>query len=757
MKMPPQTLAVFKTDAFNTEPMALATGSPRITGFATESNFDRRTAPGASARGSGCRGFTLIEAMIAITMTLIIMLALAQGFKRLSDDISQGRARLALSDQLRSVSEVLRNDLASLTVDPDPTTPNNKLGYFMYYDGPVTDYTAATLPINTVANGTTEQRLSASKYGDFDDILMFTAKAKGDLFKGRVPLAVVKGAAAAQSGTAYTPSQSDWVNSVVLASEFAEIAYFMVPMNVDTDPTTGEAEFTIPQIDASGSLLFEDRDLAVNTGVSITLPSTRPFSATPGVGNGVPDRMILCRRVLLIIPSLNVPLPTTPIVQGLINTQSAPDPTIASLRFLVPQFGVDSMSTAFQGADLSMRRGRTGSSGGLVPVAANSLEDLANPANRFAHTMLTFSANSGITTTMPILALTPPIPIQEYALSRGTAGASRVSFNSSNRGAGTFEDYANASFPEAGFIAPTFLRHNRIQGRDPANPTGPLIAADDGLAFSESLASNCVAFDLKGFDPSARLLYHAGPDGNVGTAVPPATNGVFGTAGTDDLVLSPNDPGYDDSIGYLINPATAPSTWTPSGNPLSDMTASMGCFVDVGWGFKSTFSLNPAISSIFVTPLSGLRVGTINDPPANIVQPAIALLKSGRCLLSSYNAPFQCLIYQPCFDSFTDVFENDGYDQNQTTLNWGSIFSSTSTMYIYLNGLPSPTPLPPGADQAINGLDDNNNGQVDELEERDTSPPINFAMPAIQATIRLEDKQAGVIQQIAVTQALVNP
>jgi type II secretory pathway pseudopilin PulG len=749
----PQPLAVR-----NTEPMALATGSPRIPGSATKSNTDRRAAPGASAHGSERSGFTLIEAMIAITMTLIIMLALAQGFKRLSDDISQGRARLALSDQLRSVSEVLRNDLASLTVDPDPTTPNNKLGYFMYYDGPVTDYTAATLPINTVANGTTEQRLSASKYGDFDDILMFTAKAKGDLFKGRVPLAVVKGAAAAQAGiTNYVPKQSDWVNSVVLASEFAEIAYFMVPMNVETN-SEGEAEFTIPSIDpTSGSLVFEDKDLAVNPTATFNVPSGRALLPVAGVGNGVPDRMILCRRVLLILPSLNVPLPTTPIIQGLINTQSAPDPTMESLRFLVPEFGVDSMSTAFQGADLSMRRGRTGPSGGLVPVAANSLADLATPANRFAHTMLTFSANSGITTTMPLLALTPPIPIQEYALSRGAAGASRVSFNSSNRGAGTFEDYANASFPEAGFIAPTYLRHNRIQGRDPANPTGPLIADDDGLAFSELLATNCVAFDLKGFDPSARLLYHAGPDGNVGAAVPPATNGVFGTAGTDDLVLSPSDPGYDDSVGYLVNPATSPSTWTPSGNPLSDMTASMGCFVDVGWGFKSTYSLNPAISSIFVTPLSGLRVGTTAEPFAGAVQPSIAFLKSGRCLLSSYNAPFQCLIYQPCFDSFTDVFENDGYDQNQTTLNFGSIFSSTYVPSIFRNGLPPPTPLPPGADQAVNGLDDNNNGLVDEFDERDTSPPINFAMPAVQATIRLEDKQAGVIQQIAVTQSLVNP
>jgi len=267
--------------------------------------------------------------------------------------------------------------------------------------------------------------------------------------------------------------------------------------------------------------------------------------------------------------------------------------------------------------------------------------------------------------------------------------------------------------------------------------TAPPRPGDLGLDFSELLANNCVAFDLKGFDPGVRLLYNAGSDDLPARS---SSTVVFGVAGTDDLVLSPSDPGYDQSVGYV---STLPAI-------LGNLTASTGAFVDVGWGLKSTFANgginNLQVRTIFDTPLSG---ATLSVSAPTFLIPSDALFKSGRTLFSSNSF----VIYQPCFDSFTDVFENDGFDQVNTS-NQGSTFNEGRD---YLNGISPPNPLPNGADQAINGLDDNSNGMIDDLDERDTSPPINFAMPAIQATIRLEDKQAGVIQQIAVTQSLVNP
>jgi type II secretory pathway component PulJ len=733
MKTPqsPQPLAVR-----NTEPMALATGSPRIPGCTTRLNTDRRAAPGASAHGSERSGFTLIEAMIAITMTLIIMLALAQGFKRLSDDISQGRARLALSDQLRSVSEVLRNDLASLTVDPDPTTPNNKLGYFMYYDGPVTDYTAATLPINTVANGTTEQRLSASKYGDFDDILMFTAKAKGDYFKGRVPLAIVKAAAAYQTAQANgtTPDYStidqvnDWNNSVVMASQFAEIVYFMMPAlelagpALPIDPAT-----QIPLIEDRGtSVLPSARIAASNAGGTATIDLT----PNNGAGDGIPDKFVLCRRVLLVIDELNIlfnpSLGNVPTNRGLYYGSgltpehlAADAYSITGSQYPLP-FGhasgfLTAMRNAYQRCDLSVRRVPTVVTA-ASPVASNSLSDLSNPANRFAHTMIPLGAVTDPNYSMPILSLTAPIASQVFAINNANAGQSSGS------------NVVSIASRTCGFMRPEFLRQRDIGLRDhDDNSTTPDVLVGD-LDGSEFLAMNCIGFDLKGFDPSARLLYHPGPDDIAGTGAA----ATIGSSWTDDLVLSPSDPGY---VSALIHPVT-------SGLTLAQLTASQGSFVDIGWAFKKREDANGAMPATrrvaFVTSLSGF------DSPFN---PQLSLLKSGRMRVSPTTPPYTASIFQPCFDSFTDTFENDGFAQPLTS---GSIVGA-----YFENGLQwlqtgqANSPASPNADVSFD--------ITTTTPNTDTSPPINFAMPAIQATIRLEDKQAGVIQQIAVTQSLVNP
>ena len=71
------------------------------------------------------KALTLIEVMIATTITLLMMLALAQGFKTMSETVSQGRSKLSLSDQLRGLSELIRMDLRGRTTDND--TPQSFL------------------------------------------------------------------------------------------------------------------------------------------------------------------------------------------------------------------------------------------------------------------------------------------------------------------------------------------------------------------------------------------------------------------------------------------------------------------------------------------------------------------------------------------------------------------------------------------------------------------------------------------------------
>ena len=116
---------------------------------------------------------TLIEVMIATTITLLMMLALAKGFKALSETVSEGRSKLTLSDQLRGLSTLLRSDLEGCTTTSDtPQSVLSATGYFKYYDGPISDSTA-TLFNHLPGMATVENRVSASRWGDIDDILMF--------------------------------------------------------------------------------------------------------------------------------------------------------------------------------------------------------------------------------------------------------------------------------------------------------------------------------------------------------------------------------------------------------------------------------------------------------------------------------------------------------------------------------------------------------------------------------------------------------
>ena len=118
------------------------------------------------------RGMTLIEVLIAMTMTLIVLGAMMAAFRYASGEISKGRAMIELSNQLRIAQEIMRTDLEGVTVDMRPWAitagPN---GYFEYIEGSRTDRT----------NGTGVDSIG----GDVDDIIAMTVRGKE--FHGRGP------------------------------------------------------------------------------------------------------------------------------------------------------------------------------------------------------------------------------------------------------------------------------------------------------------------------------------------------------------------------------------------------------------------------------------------------------------------------------------------------------------------------------------------------------------------------------------------
>ena len=116
---------------------------------------------------SGRRALTLIEVLVALTISLIVLYAMTVAFKFVSNEMAKGRAAIEMSNRLRMVEQLMRRDLEGVTVDVRPwirgATP---AGYFEYVEGAGNDRTDTWR-------------------GDVDDVLAMTVRSRGRPFFGR--------------------------------------------------------------------------------------------------------------------------------------------------------------------------------------------------------------------------------------------------------------------------------------------------------------------------------------------------------------------------------------------------------------------------------------------------------------------------------------------------------------------------------------------------------------------------------------------
>jgi len=127
-----------------------------------------------------CRpGMTLIEMLIATTITLIIMAAVAEVFGLFGAGVSDSRSVLEMNDQMRAASYRLRQDLAGVTAATlPPLHPEQEQGYFEYIEGLGSD-------ANPAAGGLLDAADTTSLTADCDDVLLFTTRSTESPFVGR--------------------------------------------------------------------------------------------------------------------------------------------------------------------------------------------------------------------------------------------------------------------------------------------------------------------------------------------------------------------------------------------------------------------------------------------------------------------------------------------------------------------------------------------------------------------------------------------
>lgn len=614
------------------------------------------------------RGLTIIEVLIATTITILMLAALAEGFKRVGDSIAENRAGLEVSNRLRGVSLRLKEDLEGVTVPLTPPLDTmSGQGYFEYFEGPMCDYSLSErLGDKTSTDPSTFA--PATRYGDFDDILMLTSRSGNTWYTGKIPSYVFLKA----RNPSYVPTTAD-LAPVVIASQYAEIVWYARPHD---DPA-------LPN--APGSPVAYDNDL-----------------------DGAPQLVKLHRRVLLIRPDLNY-FDTTAGAPILAQFSTAGNWMMPTKDALV------GMHLPHQQCDLSIRRVvNTAGSATFDYVAANSLADLALRQNRFAH--VTLPIQTGVTT-MPLLALE-----NAYAFASGPTPVRNSVLNNSLPGLGNLNGPLHSAFVLQDRSDPS-LSLNGVPGN---------IFYENRIG-EDVIASFCVGFDLQAYDPTVPLLYLPGADATYSG----------GAAGTDDIIVSPNDPGY----------ATAMTASFPAGANL----AGTGSFVNLGWARHvfnevtgaTTLATGMISSSLpYESPFSGISITRLGSafPYSDSLYRSGLFFQNGSML----SGPAQW--GQMTYDTWTNAYEVDGALQTDTTrINLTTNYSGTVQ-----STTPAGSSWRQSTDAGRDGIDNNGTGGADEAEEWETSPPFPYPLRSVKAVIRLEEPDTRQLFQQSVTVEFVS-
>lgn len=729
------------------------------------------------------RGFTIVEMLIAMVITLLMMAALGRAFALIGETIRDSRIEVDLSVQLRQITRRLTDDLSRCTVRVDrPARQQEGRGYFVYYDGPLSS--ASGILLGESPSESNESTYQSSKYSDFDDYIAFTAEAEKDnWFSGKVPRFIID-AKQAELDSDYNPTSDpgyDPLEPVVITSKYAEIIYFASPQYATQ---TDEA-------DPSQEIFVYDTATGTRNPVPLDID-----------GDLIPDTIRLHRRVLLIRPDLNLnsgalaqyspssfsymmpdvwpadtttshPAIKTPGTHGISEAQT-------DLAWLI------GMAVVHQQCDLSVRRVLNRGGRPTTAVAANSLADLTYPHNRFAHVRMPPSAD-GLPVGLPIPSGTPYGYTSMPLLAMG--GPHQLLIRAGT-GDNAPSDHVVPPFaPNSGAATVTplflngFLRPEFVLGQDLTHTDYP----GDGWGIErrgeDVIASNIVGFDVRGFDRSAAVLLTSGVDGVYGGPGGSGTMADAGASGSDDLAITPGDAGFFEVVRNAAVAQPSPTDVPPQ----PAVVGMRGAFVDLFYPFqaggtlrglepirrdihltaagtpgprvpfdsnntaihrRATALLRSDLSAYSSSNHQAMLAGTTSNPYRSYYSDG--LFKSGRMLLDGNR---RIILLQPAYDTFTDGYERDGFRQDDGLAVGGS---GTGTLW-WLNH--STTGEPPSGtfrdslDSGSNGVADaSGSGVADDASEQETSPPFAVTMPALQITIRVENPTTRQLQQMSVVQ-----
>lgn len=780
--------------------------------------------------------FTLVELLVAMAITLLLMAALGKAFATIGKTMKEGRSKVSLSSKLRGLSFRLRTDLRTRTVEARPPLKHDSgRGYLTYYEGPLTEHTWGLYCADAFRTTDGGQKISStdpqflsmnrssttrrhSRFGDIDDYIAFTAEAPGDQwFTGKVPAYLVNDAIV---DNPVTPLD-ERMEPTIIRSKFAEIIIWATP-TWSVDPATSSLVTAgttrgMPQyVDENNDLIpdqvtLHQRVLLIRPDLNVpgTIPGASPLDSFPSDylrpigGVGAPGNVppVLQR----IYPIGNT---TGPYYAGYVNAASATSPTaMLNSHWLV------GMAPIHHFFDLSLRRivhEVTGEPTGYV--AANSLTDLVQPHNRFAHVRYpgrffgrgSFPMGIDYATSMPLLAMAWNDTILTWNPMDPrdpTSAAAPPWFPTSYPYPNTINTVSGVrSTLFNGWLLPHFSLGN--PATRPAPPGTP--DTDDWLrgyllnpdprwdrTGEDIIGTNVLSFDIKGYDENAPIFLTSGLDGEPGVAgvnddgygaagdatdrsvvfgvVPNAqVASELGAVGSDDVIVRTSDLAIAPLMQTTILDPRNANLYRP-GYPGSvsgrhqQMLASTGDFVDLMYPFLAGGAMQNLVATtpgsvatnlgdFFASDLSGYPLG----PPPATATTIFPLRRSGKMV---YHGPTggSVSFLQPCYDTWTDFYESDGFDQSSTadggvnsTDNYGSVWVLNNSLGAVAGRVPRwPNPIAPIQPFSVD------TARFDPSAP-ESSPPFAGTLPAISMTVRVADPSTGEIAEMTIIQDLLD-
>lgn len=224
----------------------------------------------AAAQPGTRRGFTLVEMMVAVGLTVLMMTMVVTVFGLVMDSIRGSRASIEVNDRLRAAKNRLQADLAGVTVTVEPPrNPAMDEGYLELIEGPVGPVIAPGDVAKTGELDSLGNLAPDSTVGDTDDILMFTVRSRGEPFVGRWPY-LVAGPALAYELVQSQVAEVAWYLRGTTLYRRVQLVYTHPTRQL---PTVGEAQ---------DKFLYQNCDISLHLQGSAIDPNTRLVPNTLG-------------------------------------------------------------------------------------------------------------------------------------------------------------------------------------------------------------------------------------------------------------------------------------------------------------------------------------------------------------------------------------------------------------------------------------------------------------------------------------------